>query len=567
MQILTNVNFAAFDANDTLAIGDDTDGTQALYEVINGQALLPSLVYEPNYYGNKGTIYKNQNSDATINGTQAASNDASYYVITGSRTNQASINLISDSGNIGVNDNVRGWNIAKVGTSANLDFNYSNNDISGQASRGSNAVLQLNGFDNQVEFPAATNAPLPTNTVAKLVWAGDTNLYRSAANTLKTDSNFIVGGLTPNTVLTSNTSQQLVSSPTTSTELGYLSGVTSSIQSQINNKVTKTGDTMTGALTLPAGTTSIPSLNFSVSPTTGLSSNNNNLSISTAGSERIKISSLGNVSINGFTSTGILHNDASGNLTTSLITNADIDPAAAISDSKLATITTSGKVANSATTATNVNTASALVSRDSSGNFAAGTISATLAGAATLNVLRAGDTMTGPLTVPAGTAAAPSIQFAGSTNSGISAAVANTLSFDANGVEQMNVSPTGVVLAARLVLQNLLCNQAKQSVVPTEGGSITVNSSTSILILNPATLILNFTVTFPPNPTDGQFFTILLGTNNTINLTNAAGAGAASIVNNISQLSLTAPAASIGGTSVTYMYIASANSWYRFNRG
>ena len=38
--------------------------------------------------------------------------------------------------------------------------------------------------------------------------------------------------------------------------------------------------------------------------------------------------------------------------------------------------------------------------------------------------------MTGTLTHPAGTAAAPSIQFTGSTNTGISAATANTLSFD-----------------------------------------------------------------------------------------------------------------------------------------
>jgi len=53
---------------------------------------------------------------------------------------------------------------------------------------------------------------------------------------------------------------------------------------------------------------------------------------------------------------------------------------AGISDSKLATITTSGKVANSATTATSANTASAIVARDSSGNFVAGTITAALTG-------------------------------------------------------------------------------------------------------------------------------------------------------------------------------------------
>jgi hypothetical protein len=45
-------------------------------------------------------------------------------------------------------------------------------------------------------------------------------------------------------------------------------------------------------------------------------------------------------------------------------------------------------------------TASAIVARDGSGNFTAGTITAALTGAASSNVLKAGDTMTGNLTVP-----------------------------------------------------------------------------------------------------------------------------------------------------------------------
>lgn len=64
------------------------------------------------------------------------------------------------------------------------------------------------------------------------------------------------------------------------------------------------------------------------------------------------------------------------------IINADINASAAIGDNKLATITTAGKVSNSATTATNANTASAIVARDASGNFAAGTITANLTGTA-----------------------------------------------------------------------------------------------------------------------------------------------------------------------------------------
>ncbi|WP_413942646.1 tail fiber domain-containing protein [Bdellovibrio sp. HCB-162] len=58
------------------------------------------------------------------------------------------------------------------------------------------------------------------------------------------------------------------------------------------------------------------------------------------------------------------------------IVNADISATAAIVDTKLATIATAGKVANSATTGTSANTPDTLVLRDSSGDFSARNISA-----------------------------------------------------------------------------------------------------------------------------------------------------------------------------------------------
>lgn len=87
--------------------------------------------------------------------------------------------------------------------------------------------------------------------------------------------------------------------------------------------------------------------------------------------------------ISSLTSDGVLHNDSSGLLSSSLIVNADVDASAGIVDTKLATISTAGKVANSATTATSANTVSTIVARDASGNFTAGTITATLSGNAT----------------------------------------------------------------------------------------------------------------------------------------------------------------------------------------
>jgi hypothetical protein len=61
---------------------------------------------------------------------------------------------------------------------------------------------------------------------------------------------------------------------------------------------------------------------------------------------------------------------------TGTVTNTML--AGSIADTKLSTISTAGKVSNSATTATSANTVSAIVARDSSGNFSAGTIDATI---------------------------------------------------------------------------------------------------------------------------------------------------------------------------------------------
>lgn len=64
----------------------------------------------------------------------------------------------------------------------------------------------------------------------------------------------------------------------------------------------------------------------------------------------------------------------SAEITDNTIVNADINAAAAIADTKLATISTAGKVANSATTATNANIANTIVARDAAGKFGAGGI-------------------------------------------------------------------------------------------------------------------------------------------------------------------------------------------------
>jgi len=585
----TNVVISAFDEDGYFTIGNTTDINQIIYEINNGQTTLPLVEYRNNYYGHKGTIYKNPNNNPTCNGIQADNNNANYYVVTGDNTKEASLNLISDTANIGTDDNVRGWEITKEGAQANLTFDYKNNDASGLANRGQNPVMQLNGFDNQVEFPVATNTPLPLNTVAKLVWATDTYLYRDSANTLKTDGDLIVDNLTASRIVVTDASNKLASSATTEAELGYLSGVTAPIQGQLDGKVAKAGDTMTGTLTVPAGSAANPSIQFTGSTNTGISAATvNTLSLDTNGQERIKISPTGTIAINGFTTTGIVHNNVSGELSTSQIVNADIAAGAAIEDTKLATITTGGKVANSATTATNANTPNTIVLRDGSGNFNAGTITADLTGNVTGN-------LNGTATYAETTGS--TVNFSGFLTGDVTGTQDNTVVETVGGQTAANIAAATVlanaatssntpstivrrdgsgnfsaeaITAAKLILTGVLCEQAIQIAAATTGGSVTVNATTSILMLNSAGNVDNYTVNFPPSPTNGQKFTILTrNTGNTdINLINIGGTGGASVANAILRLNPTDRLVGTrGGTSVTYIYYAADNAWYRCGRG
>ena len=127
------------------------------------------------------------------------------------------------------------------------------------------------------------------------------------------------------------------------------------------------------------------------------------------------------------------------------IVNIDINSAAAIVDTKLATIATAGKVSNSATTATSALGANTIVARDGSNNFTAGTITAALTGAASSNVLKAGDTMTGALVHPLGAVGTPSITFTGDLNTGIYSPGADQVAVSTGGTGRLFVASGGNV--------------------------------------------------------------------------------------------------------------------------
>lgn len=165
--------------------------------------------------------------------------------------------------------------------------------------------------------------------------------------------------------------------------------------------------------------------------------------------------------------------DQSGNFLISgnaSIVNADISASAAIVDTKLATISTAGKVSNSATTATNANTASAIVARDASGNFSAGTITAALTGnASTATALATARNIQG---VSFDGTANITVVTAGSGISVTGTAVANTgvLSVNGNAGAITNVAVTNAA-------QSFTAQQRGTISALTDGATITPDFS------------------------------------------------------------------------------------------
>lgn len=223
------------------------------------------------------------------------------------------------------------------------------------------------------------------------------------------------------------------------------------------------------------------------------------------------------------------------------------------------------------TDATSANTPSTIVLRDGSGNFNAGIITAALTGAASQNVLKAGDTMTGALTLPAGSAANPSLQFTGSTNTGFSAATANTISCSSNGTEKMTISDA-IQTQARFALGKIICNQAIQTAyVGTNSATIDDNTSILIKYYNGDT---NFNITFPAAPHDGQLITIIAANESLTSGTLYLYPNSYTIFAHnhfVTSLNpdvfVASPSGSYGGTSVSYVYSDGGAFWFRCGRG
>lgn len=96
----------------------------------------------------------------------------------------------------------------------------------------------------------------------KTTWNAKQNAITGAATTITTSN------LTANKAVISNASGKVAVSDVTSTELGYLSGATSNIQTQIDGKVSTSGDTMTGDLKMSGSSVYLTSIGSVVASST-----------------------------------------------------------------------------------------------------------------------------------------------------------------------------------------------------------------------------------------------------------------------------------------------------------
>jgi hypothetical protein len=156
----------------------------------------------------------------------------------------------------------------------------------------------------------------------------------------------------------------------------------------------------------------------------------------------------------GITLANLVKTTDTGTVTSTMITNntivdGDINSAAGISDTKLGTISTALKVANTATTATSANTASAIVARDASGNFAATTVTAALIGPSTSTTGNAA-TATALATPRAisltGDVTATGVNFDGT------AAIALTTAYGAGSIDNADINASAAIAYSKLNL-------------------------------------------------------------------------------------------------------------------
>ena len=138
-----------------------------------------------------------------------------------------------------------------------------------------------------------------------------------------------------------------------------------------------------------------------------------------------------------------------------------------------------GNVAFNSTNVASTTSLKSAVVRDTSGNFAAGTITASLTGAASLNVLKTGDTMTGALTISGVTEGTVALSVSGETNLLAGATIEDNLEVD-GGTLFVDSANNRVTVGAYIVDGNRFDPNPLRFNVVLAAGSLEFQSNTSL---------------------------------------------------------------------------------------
>ena len=221
---------------------------------------------------------------------------------------------------------------------------------------------------------AGANGGTGVNNTGKTITLGRNLTTTGTTGSNASDITFKTTGTTVLTLPTSGTLATMADISGSSVNGQSITGVINPINggtgvaNDNNNTVTLGGTINTGA-------------NFTTTGTTA--SNASNITLKTTAASVVTLPTAGVLAtLDGAEALTNKTIDATANTITG-ISNTNIDAGASIDDTKLATISTAGKVENTATTATATNAINTIVARDANGGFAAGTITAALTGNAT----------------------------------------------------------------------------------------------------------------------------------------------------------------------------------------
>lgn len=132
------------------------------------------------------------------------------------------------------------------------------NEVNGPALSTDDAIARFDGTTGKLIQNSSVTMDDSGNISGASIDADSNTITNIEDADIKAGANISLAklaALTANRALASDASGVIVPSAVTDTEIGYLSGVTSAIQTQLNSKLNLSGGTMTGVLTLSADAT------------------------------------------------------------------------------------------------------------------------------------------------------------------------------------------------------------------------------------------------------------------------------------------------------------------------